>query len=87
MDKLLYKDSVNTKDYEKQKAEVNKYIKSIAKKYKNVQVIDPKSYLCDKDKCLIGTSKVSYYSNSGHITPEGAMQVMPLFEPIFKAIK
>ncbi|UQY80531.1 acyltransferase [Candidatus Hepatincola sp. Av] len=55
------------KHIDMQKA-INDRLIHIASKYENVSVLDPTPFMCDKDKCLIGTASKSFYIDDNHIS-------------------
>ncbi len=47
-------------------------------------LLDPEALFCTKGRCMMGDEAKSFYFNEGHLSPHGAQQMAPLFEPYFK---
>ena len=79
----LYNSSVSLSAYMKNNEKSNAKIKEEASKYENVVVIDPTPYLCDSERCKVGEINKAYYWDNDHVNGNGAMKLLPLFEPFF----
>lgn len=53
----------------------------------NITIVDPEPWLCNQDFCSIGTASTSYYADFNHLSPHGAIRLVPLFEDLLKNMK
>lgn len=86
VNKKLKEASVSREDHLKMQKDINTHLIKIANKYKNVTVFNPTSYMCDEEKCLIGTAKQSFYMDKNHISTFSGMEKLkkPLSNLIIK---
>ena len=79
----VYNSSVSLSEHFKHNSKSNSTIYEDASKYNNVVVIDPTPYLCDNERCPVGDFDKPYYKDDDHLNGNGAMKLLPLFEPFF----
>lgn len=51
---------------------VNQVFDELGSSFDNVHLYDPAAYLCDTDRCPIGTPDVSYYFDDNHLSVDGS---------------
>lgn len=62
------------------KVAFNNYFKTYFKSIPNIKFIDPSAPLCEDGTCIIQNGSSIYFSDSNHLTKEGALKVLSYFE-------
>ena len=52
-------------------------------KEKNIKIIDPSKYLCDKEYCKVVVNDVPLYRDDDHLSTYGSKYVSRSFDPVF----
>jgi hypothetical protein len=71
------------KDYEARQAVALKTL-ATAEKQCHVHILDPKPYLCDKEKCSAMKGDKALYKDDNHLSTYGSLLLEPMF---VKALK
>ena len=80
----LNQNSITFNDYEHFQKKTDEIIFSIANKYRNVHVINPKDTMCKNNVCVVGDNLESFYFDDDHLSIVGAKKLVPLFEKELK---
>jgi len=75
--------SVAVADFLPRKHKEEAFFTQLAKRHRNVRIIDASAGLCDRKECVAGVGAVAWYRDAGHLTDAGAMTAASGFLPIF----
>ena len=71
-------------EYEKSIEHINKIVKQMIKRDKNITLINPVKLFCPNRYCLLYKDKKALYIDDNHLSTEGAYIYKPLLKPIFE---